>query len=111
MMTARLAGKRLGACTDCRCPWHQFRAGAPDREEIDAIYGRLATTVGTCPIVGTASTMARVAEAPGVRVPGSAAIRAEHADWLGAAEATGREAVRLIERPIRPGEIIARLGV
>ena len=111
MMTGRHRGERLGACTDCRRFWHQFRSGTLSREEIGEIEGRLATTAGTCPIMGTASTMACVAEALGMALPGSAAIPAAHADRFRAAEATGREAVRLIERPIRPSEIITRASV
>ena len=111
MMTGRHGGERLGACTDCRRFWHQYRAGAIGRNEINAVEGRLATTAGTCPVMGTASTMACVAEALGMMLPGTAAIPAVHADRLRAAEATGREAARLIERPIRPCEIITRASV
>src|SRR5919112_1485854 len=42
MMTGRFRGERLGACTDCRRFWARYRAGAIDREEIEAIEGRLA---------------------------------------------------------------------
>ena len=111
MMTGRHGGERLGACTDCRRFWHQYRAGAIGRNEINAVEGRLATTAGTCPVMGTASTMACVAEALGMMLPGTAAIPAAHADRLRAAEATGREAARLIERPIRPCEIITSASV
>ena len=113
MMTGRLpgSGERVGACTDCRRFWHQYRAGALDRAQIRAVEGRLATTAGTCPVMGTASTMACVAEALGMMLPGTATIPAVHADRLRAAEASGGEAVRLIERPIRPSEIITRAAV
>src|SRR5437588_4484606 len=57
MMTARHRGERLGACTDCRRFWAKFRAGDVDGEEIGAVEGRLATTAGTCAVMGTASTM------------------------------------------------------
>ena len=64
------------------------------RDEIDEIEGNLATTAGTCAVMGTASTMASIAEALGMILPGSAAIPAVHADRLRAAEATGRAAMR-----------------
>ena len=48
--------------------------------------------------MGTASTMASIAEALGMILPGSAAIPAVHADRLRAAEATGRAAMRLARR-------------
>src|SRR5215203_5298932 len=44
MMTGRHEGERLGACTDCRRYWAQFRAGTITANQIDAIEGRLATT-------------------------------------------------------------------
>ncbi len=111
MMTGRHDGERLGACTDCRRFWHQYRAGTIDRSRIRAVEGRLATTAGTCPVMGTASTMACVAEALGMMLPGTAAIPAVHADRLRAAEATGRAAVRLVDHPVRPSEIITRAAV
>src|SRR5262244_4007239 len=63
MMTARHRGEQLGACTDCRRFWAKFRAGDIDAAEIEAIEGRLAVTAGTCAVMGTASTMACIAEA------------------------------------------------
>ena len=59
--------------------------------------GNLATTAGTCAVMGTASTMACIAEALGMTLPGTAAIPAVHADRLRAAEATGAAADALVE--------------
>jgi dihydroxy-acid dehydratase len=111
MMTSRHGDERLGACTDCRRFWGKYRAGDIDSDEIGEIEGRLATTAGTCAVMGTASTMACIAEALGMSLPGTAAIPAVHADRLRAAEATGETAVRLIENPIRPSQIITRNAV
>ena len=96
MMTGRHHGERLGACTDCRRFWAQYRAGKVDDKEISEVEGKLATTAGTCAVMGTASTMACIAEALGMILPGTAAIPAVHADRLRAAEATGALAVKLI---------------
>ena len=106
MMTGRHEGERLGACTDCRRFWGSYRAGKIDRKTIDVVEGRLATTAGTCAVMGTASTMACIAEALGMSLPGTAAIPAVHADRLRAAEASGAQAVQLIHNPIRPSQII-----
>src|SRR5205814_2107794 len=46
MMTGRLKGERLGACTDCRRYWARYRAGEVSREQIEEIEGGLATTAG-----------------------------------------------------------------
>ena len=96
MMTSRFRGERLGACTDCRRFWAKYRAGEISAEEIGAIEQSLATTEGTCAVMGTASTMAILCETMGLMLPGTAAIPAVHADRLRAAEETGREAMRLV---------------
>jgi dihydroxy-acid dehydratase len=106
MMTGPYRGERLGACTDCRRFWARFRAGEVSREQIDDVEGRLATTAGTCAVMGTASTMAAIAEALGMMLPGTAAIPAVHADRLRAAEATGAAAVALAQRKLTPDRII-----
>ncbi len=111
MMTGRYRGERLGACTDCRRFWAQYRAGNIDDKQISEVEGRLATTAGTCAVMGTASTMACLAEALGMILPGTAAIPAVHADRLRAAEATGETAVRLIGSQLTPDKIVNRKSV
>ncbi len=111
MMTGRYRGERLGACTDCRRFWAQYRAGKIDDNEIADIEGRLATTAGTCAVMGTASTMACLVESLGMILPGTAAIPAVHADRLRAAEATGAEAVKLIGSKLTPDKIINQKSI
>jgi dihydroxy-acid dehydratase len=106
MMPTSFRGERLGACTDCRRFWAMHRAGKVSSAEIDVIEGNLATTAGTCAVMGTASTMASISEALGMILPGSAAIPAVHADRLRAAEATGRAAMRLAAEKITPDRIV-----
>src|SRR3954466_16184654 len=72
MMTGRHRGERLGACTDCRRFWARYRAGDVDAAEISEVEGKLAVTAGTCAVMGTASTMACLAEALGMILPGTA---------------------------------------
>src|SRR5271170_5136628 len=111
MMTSRWHGERLGACTDCRRFWAKYRAGEIDAAEIHEVEGNLATTAGTCAVMGSASTMASISEALGMILPGSAAIPAVHADRLRAAEASGRRAVELVKDPIRPDRIVTPQAV
>ena len=106
MMPTSFHGERLGACTDCRRFWALHRAGKVDAHEIETIEGNLATTAGTCAVMGTASTMASIAEALGMALPGSAAIPAVHADRLRAAEASGRRAVEMAKAPLRPSQVV-----
>jgi dihydroxy-acid dehydratase len=97
----------LGACTDCRRLWADFRAGKIDQQEIDAVTNRLAPSVGTCMVMGTASTMACVTEALGLSLPMSATAPAVHAERRRIAEATGKRAAEMaiIGGP-RPSEIL-----
>ena len=111
MMTSRYGEERLGACTDCRRFWAKYRSGDVSKDQIDDIEGRLATTAGSCAVMGTASTMACVAETLGMTIPGTAAIPAVHADRLRAAEASGLAAARMVEKPILPSEIITEKSV
>jgi dihydroxy-acid dehydratase len=106
MMTGRHKGEKLGACTDCRRFWARYRAGEVDAAEISEVEGRLAVTAGTCAVMGTASTMACLAEALGMILPGTAAIPAVHADRLRAAEATGTAIVNLIGSAVTPDKIV-----
>ncbi len=111
MMPTSFHGERLGACTDCRRFWAMHRAGKVDEHGIEEVEGNLATTAGTCAVMGTASTMASIAEALGMALPNTAAIPAVHADRLRAAEASGRRAAELARSPIRPSEIVNEKSV
>ncbi|WP_336743896.1 dihydroxy-acid dehydratase [Aureimonas altamirensis] len=108
MMTGRYKGERLGACTDCRRYWARFRAGEVDAEEIAKVESNLATTAGTCAVMGTASTMACLAEVLGFGLANSATAPAVHADRLRIAEETGRIAARLATDPkaVRPTDLV-----
>ena len=111
MLATPYQGERLSACTDCRRYWAAYRAGRVTAERIGEIEGRLATTAGTCGVMGTASTMACIAETLGMVPLGHGSIPAVHADRLRAAEEAGTLAVKLITAPIRPSEIITAASV
>jgi dihydroxy-acid dehydratase len=111
MLPMGYRGERLGACTDCRRFWAKYRANEISRQDIEDIESNLATTIGSCAVMGTASTMAAIAEALGMSLPGTAAIPAVHADRLRAAEASGRRAVAMIKPPLPPSRIITERSV
>jgi dihydroxy-acid dehydratase len=111
MSTSRHRGERLGACTDCRRFWARFRAGDIGADEIERVEGRLATTAGTCAVMGTASTMACLTEALGMALPGSAAIPAVHADRLRNAEETGLRAAALVGSDLKPSRILTPAAI
>lgn len=106
MSTGRYQGERLGACTDCRRFWGRFRAGEVDAAEIARVERNLATTAGTCAVMGTASTMACLVEALGMALPDSAAAPAVHADRLRIGEATGAAAVEIATAARTPDQVV-----
>ena len=111
MMTGSFEGVRLGACTDCRAWWARYRAGELDDARIRELESNLATTAGTCAVMGTASTMACVTEALGMSLPGSATPPAVHAERLRIAEATGARAVALAHEGLTPDRIVTQRSV
>ncbi|SDL42545.1 dihydroxy-acid dehydratase [Paracoccus chinensis] len=108
MMTGRYKGERLGACTDCRRYWARFRAGEVSADELSLVESNLATTSGTCAVMGTASTMACLTEILGFGLQGSATAPAVHADRLRIAEESGRLGARMAVDPqaVRPTQLV-----
>lgn len=111
MMTGRWQGERLGACTDCRRLWGKHRAGEVSAVQIAQVESNLATTAGTCAVMGTASTMACITEAMGMMLPYTASIPAVHSDRLRAAESTGMQAVRIARVGLAPERIVTRQSI
>ena len=95
MATGHHKGERLGACTDCRRMWGRYRAGEIDDAEIGEINNKLVSSIGTCTVMGTASTMANLVEVMGLSLPKSASAPATESERMRLAEATGAEAARL----------------
>ena len=95
MLTGSHRGERVGACTDCRRYWAKYRAQDINEAEVSDVNNQLVPSVGTCSVMGTASTMACVAEALGMTVPGCASPPAVTADRIRVAEETGRQAVEM----------------
>ncbi|MCW2793973.1 MAG: dihydroxy-acid dehydratase [Nocardioides sp.] len=106
MITNTFEGERVGACTDCRRLWAKHRSGELDAKRIASAEGSLATTSGTCMVMGTASTMATMAETLGMMVPGGATPPSPTGDRLRHALKSGRRAVELARDPILPTEIL-----
>jgi dihydroxy-acid dehydratase len=107
MVVGHHKGEVLGACTDCRRLWAKYRAGEIDDKEIEAVNGRLAPSVGTCMVMGTASTMACITETLGLSLPMSATIPAPHAERFRSAEASGRVAAAMAKaKGPRPSELL-----
>ncbi|MES2185017.1 MAG: IlvD/Edd family dehydratase [Pseudomonadota bacterium] len=106
MLTGSHRGERVGACTDCRRYWGKYRAEEIDAEEIADVNNQLVASVGTCSVMGTASTMACIAEALGMTVPGGASPPAVTPDRMRVAEETGRCAVAMARSDLTIDQIL-----
>ena len=106
MLAGQWRERRLGAGTDGRRLYDLFRSGKLSQEELDEIEGGIARSTGHCTVMGTASTMACLAEALGMTLPGCAAIPAPDARRLALAEASGRRIVAMVREDLRPSRIL-----
>ncbi len=102
MLTGSHRGERVGACTDCRGYWAKFRAEEIDHAEINEVNNQLVPTVGTCGVMGTASTMALITEALGMMISNGASAPAVSAERRRIAEETGKVAVKIANKSFNP---------
>ncbi|WP_047152475.1 IlvD/Edd family dehydratase [Aneurinibacillus tyrosinisolvens] len=108
MANGEYEGKTLGACSDCRYYWQEYRAGKISEEELSKINAELAPTAGHCMVMGSASTIAVCAEAMGMMLPGAAAVPATHNRRLQLAQETGKKMVELVEKELTPSKIMTK---
>jgi dihydroxy-acid dehydratase len=106
MLTGGHRGERVGACTDCRKFWGQYRGDQIDEQEITEVNDKLVASVGTCSVMGTASTMACIGEALGIVMPGGASPPAVTSDRIRIAELSGRQAVIMAQTGLTPDKIL-----
>jgi len=105
-LSGRFRGESLGACSDCRRFWAEYRAGTIDADAMAELEEGINRSDGHCTVMGTASTMAAMAEALGLALPGTAAIPAPDARRLRLAEAAGRQIVATVQAGIRPSDVL-----
>jgi L-arabonate dehydrase len=108
MLNGHWRGNELGSCSDC---WHyheELRGGRITEQEFAEIENAISRSNGHCMTMGTASTMACITEALGLTLTGGAAIPAVDSRRAHLAEAAGRQIVTLVERGIRPSDILTR---
>jgi L-arabonate dehydrase len=108
MLNGHWRGRELGSCSDC---WHyheELRAGRITEQEFTEIENSMSRSNGHCMTMGTASTMACVTEALGLTLSGGAAIPAVDSRRQQLAENTGRQIVELVDRDLKPSDILTR---
>ena len=106
-MTGSFQGERVGACTDCRRFWADYRAGRRTKIEVEEANEQLVASAGTCSVMGTASTMACMSEAMGLMLPGGASALSVSSERLRLAEKTGQRAVGLIQENLKPTDLLS----
>jgi L-arabonate dehydrase len=107
MLRGNWRAEELGSGTDARRLWAERRAGRLSEEDLCEVEACLSRSTGHCMVMGTASTMAALAEALGMALPGNAAIPAPDSRRLALAELAGRRAVEMARAGgPRPSEIM-----
>ena len=95
MLSGKWRAEELGSGTDGWRLWADKRAGQITDEEFCEAESCMSRSAGHCMVMGTASTMASMAEALGMTLPGNAAIPAPDSRRLAMAELAGRRAVEM----------------
>src|SRR5438128_484126 len=107
MLRGKWRMEELGSGTDARRLWAERRADRLTDEELCEVEVCLSRSSGHCMVMGTASTMAAMAEALGMTLPGNAAIPAPDSRRLALAELSGRRAVEMaLAGGPKPSEIL-----
>lgn len=108
MNNGEYKGRTLGACSDCRYFWQEYKAGTVNDKEIKEINKELAPTAGHCMVMGSASTIASCSEALGMMLPGGAAAPATVNERMHLARETGRQIVKLVGNDVKPSDIMTK---
>jgi L-arabonate dehydrase len=103
--------KRLGSGTDGRKLFDRYRSGLMSEEQFCELEGCIARSNGHCNVMGTASTMACIAETLGMMLPGCAAIPAVDSRRMAISQATGRRIVEMVREGLRPSHILTRHAI
>ena len=108
MLTGHFRNEALGCGTDVWRLSEEVRAGTLSEQEFLKSESSMIRSKGHCNTMGTASTMALVAEALGTIVPGIAGTPAPDSRLLEAAQETGRLSVQLVLDDRRPSTFLTR---
>jgi dihydroxy-acid dehydratase len=108
MLTGTFRGRPVGCGTDVWKLSEEVRAGTLSESDFLALETSMIRSRGHCNTMGTASTMAFMAEALGMVLPGLAGTPAPDSRLLESAHDTGRLAVELVQRDRTPGALLTK---
>ncbi|RHW30048.1 MULTISPECIES: IlvD/Edd family dehydratase [Oceanobacillus] len=111
MLNGRLNGESLGACTDCYRFTLEHSAGTLNDEQLAEVENAICRSDGHCMVMGTASTMASIAEALGMALPGCAAIPAVDSRRRHISQMTGKQIVHLVKDNLKPRDIMTEKAI
>lgn len=107
-LNGKFRGQDVGSGTHLWKFESELKAGRMTQEDCHVAEGCMARSAGHCMTMGTASTMACVAEALGMQMPGSAAWPAVDARRFEVAQEAGRRIVAMVDEDLRPSQIMTR---
>src|SRR5229473_2789574 len=108
MLRGKWRTEDIGSGTDNWRFWAERRAGRLSEEEFCEIESCLSRSAGHCMVMGTASTMASMAETLGMTLPGNAAIPAADSRRMALAEMSGRRIIEMVREDLKPSRILTR---
>jgi dihydroxy-acid dehydratase len=108
MLTGHFRGEALGCGTDVWRLSEETRAGAISNTQFLASEQSMIRSKGHCNTMGTASTMAVMAEALGMTIPGFAGTPAPDARLLSMSHETGELIVKMVAEDRRPSDIMTK---
>src|SRR4029077_2720348 len=108
MLNGKFQGRDVGSGTHVWRFEAEVKAGRMSEAECLAAEGCMARSNGHCMTMGTASTMACLAEALGMQLPGSAAWPAADLRRREIAQDAGQRIVAMVEEDLRPSHILTR---
>jgi dihydroxy-acid dehydratase len=106
MLNGRFNGRLLGCGTGVWEMSEDVRAGRMARADLRRAESAMIRSRGHCNTMGTASTMACVAEALGMSLPGNAGLPAADSRLLALAHAAGNRIVEMVGEDLRPSVIL-----
>jgi dihydroxy-acid dehydratase len=108
MLNGKFRGSDVGSGTHVWRFEQEHAAGRMTQEELFAAEAGMARSCGHCMTMGTASTMACLAETLGMQLPGSAAWPAVDTRRIRTAHLAGQRIVELACSDVRPSQIMTR---
>jgi len=108
MLNGRFRGRVLGSGTDVFNLDDDLRSGKISKQDFSDAEAAMSRSIGTCMTMGTASTMASLAEAMGMALPLNGSIPAPDSRRAVLAEISGSRIVEMVNEDIRISQILTR---